>query len=86
MDILLEIQDEPTPAHRMLRLEALCWWLVGRGTREQISALWRHVGDIAEATRAMTLRWWSSINEYVTDRIGLLLHGQTAVVNQAACY
>jgi len=84
VDILLEIQEEPTPAHRMLRLEALCWWLVGQGTPLQVSALWRHVGDTAEATRAMTLRWWASINEYVTDRIGLSLQCRTMAVEAAA--
>lgn len=84
VDILLEIQEEPTPAHRMLRLEALCWWLVGQGTPLQVSALWRHVGDTAEATRAMTLRWWASINEYVTDHIGLSLQCRTVAVEAAA--
>lgn len=86
VDILLEIQEEPTPAHRMLHLEALCWWLVGSGTQLQVSALWRHVGDTAEATRAMTLRWWTSINEYVTDRIGLSLHCPQAVDDAAALH
>ncbi len=67
-------QEEPTPAHRMLRLDALCWWLVGKPRTYQLSTLWRRVGDFAEVTRAMTLRWWASINEYVTDRIGISVH------------
>ena len=76
LDLLIEIQDEPTPAHQMLGLDAICWWLVGFGSTDHAAAIWRLVGDYAAATQAMTLRWWSAVNEYVTDRIGLFLHSQ----------
>jgi hypothetical protein len=76
LDLLIEIQDEPTPAHQMLRLDAMCWWLVGFGSPDHAAAIWRRVGDYATATQAMTLRWWSQVNEYVTDRIGLFLQLQ----------
>jgi hypothetical protein len=76
LDLLIEIQDEPTPAHQMLRLDAMCWWLVGLGSTDDAAALWRLVGDSAAATLAMTLRWWSAVNEHVTDGIGLFLHSQ----------
>lgn len=76
VNMLVEIQDELTPAHRMLRLDALCWWMVSRYQENLLAGLWMGVGELAEATRAMSLRWWATINEYVTDRIGknLWLH------------
>jgi hypothetical protein len=74
LDLLIEIQDELTPAHQMLRLDAMCWWLVGFGSPDHAAAIWRRVGDSAATTQAMTLRWWSQVNEYVSDRIGLFLH------------
>ncbi len=86
VDLLIEIQDEPTPAHRMLRLDALCWWLIGLDSREGVAALWQSVGDCAATTRAMTLRWWGAINEYVTDRIGLSMHRRGGMSDVATCH
>ena len=56
LNILIEIQDDPTPAHHMLRLDAICWWLVGFGSTDDAAAIGQLVGDSAAATQARTLR------------------------------
>ena len=60
----------------MLRLDAICWWLVGFGSTDDAAAIGQLVGDSAAATQAMTLGCWSVVNECVTDRNGLPLHLQ----------
>jgi hypothetical protein len=60
----------------MPRLDAIFWWLEGFGSTDHAAAIWQLVGHSVAATQAMTLRWWSVVNEYGTDRIGLFLHLQ----------
>jgi hypothetical protein len=71
---LTHLHELPTPAERMLQLEALCWWLVGYSTKKPLKELWCRIGDLSEMTLSLSLRWWQKINEYVSERIGSLLY------------
>ena len=73
VDELLEIMEETTPTQQMLRLEALSWWLVNFSTKNSIYELWRLIGDVAVKTIAMSLRSWTTINEYLSERLGVFL-------------
>lgn len=68
-----EIQREPTPAHRMLRLDALAWSMASIASKVSIGHLWRLVADFAANARKVTLRFWQLVNESMVDRLGALL-------------
>lgn len=77
---LSRLPDLKTPAERMLHLDALSWWLLGFSSKKPIRELWRLIGEMAETARAISLRWWQAINEYVSERIGALLYLDFAAV------
>jgi len=73
VDELSKLPEFKTPSERMLHLDTLCWWLVRYSSKNSLRELWRRVGDLSETNRAITLRWWQQINEYVSERIGALM-------------
>ena len=62
------------PTERMLRLEALAWWMVGYGAQNSLCSLWQRIGALAETNRAITLRTGQTVNEYLSERLGESLH------------
>jgi transposase InsO family protein len=71
---LIELAELPSPAHQMLRLDALAWWLVRYGASYPLEALWKKIEALATLSIHVSLRWWSTIVEYLGERIGLLLY------------
>jgi transposase InsO family protein len=72
----LELQNEKSPLRRILRLDALSLWMVGYSTKYSIEELWRLVVGLSEKTLVLNLKWWSSIVEYLNDKIGNLLFNE----------
>lgn len=70
---LIKIQAETTPSLRMLKLDAIAWWMVGYGSKNSLQRLWRLVGDLVEKNLSFNLNWWLSINEFLYEKIGNLL-------------
>ena len=71
---LVELADLPSPAHQMLRLDALAWWLVRYGASHPVAALWKKIGALAARSIRISLRWWATIVEYLGEHIGLMLY------------
>ena len=70
---LQKIQDEISPSHRMLGLDALGWGLGRISAKIPLTELWRKVGDLSEMNISISLRWWSEVNEYLYDKLGDIL-------------
>jgi transposase InsO family protein len=71
---MIAAEGEPTPAHQMLRLDALAWHLARYGATASLPALWERIGQLAAETIRMSLRWWQAASSYLNDLIGELLH------------
>ena len=73
VEAIAKMQDELTPAHRMLKLDSLAWWMVSNVHCINIKQLWQVVCDSVTRMRKISLRFWQLVNEYMVDRIGGIL-------------
>ena len=63
-----------SPTERLLRLDALAWWLIDYGRRSTLALLWTEIGRQASRSISITLRWWSAVVEYLGERLGQMLY------------
>ena len=75
---LIQLADLPSPAHQMLRLDALAWWLVRYSASRLVQTLWKKIETLAARSTRVSLRWWTIIVEYLGERIGGMLYRPTS--------
>lgn len=62
--------NDPIPVQRLLRLDALTWWLIAYAQRASLPTLWIRIERLAIASIRISERWWMQVVRYVHDRIG----------------
>jgi len=79
LDELLCLNDEPSPSHVCLKLDALCFWLANYSGCGKLPELWQRICRLSEKHLRISSRWWQQINEYISEKIGEILYGHSSV-------
>lgn len=70
-DDLIQASREPTPSHILLRLDALCFWLLRfQNAGGSISTFWNQIETICHRTNSISLSFWQRTCEYLFERLG----------------
>ena len=71
---LTSVSEEPSASHKLLKLDAVCWWLVSYSHAGNLIEMWQKLCNMAESTLDMSLKWWQEIHEYISEKLFDLLY------------
>lgn len=74
VDEMVKIPDLPSPSHQMLNLDAIAWWLIEYSTQRPLYNLWKQIEACAARSIFLTLKTWSMITSYLSERIGKFIY------------
>ncbi len=74
---LTNISEDPSPSHKLLKLDAVCWWLVSFSPSGNLIQLWRKICGLAESALNISLKWWQQINEYISEKLSKLIYDRS---------
>jgi hypothetical protein len=71
---LSEASGHSSSTHLLMSVESLCWALTDFMTTHQLPQLWEKIVLAAQRSRAISQRKWQLINEFIHERLGLVLY------------
>jgi hypothetical protein len=58
----------------MLKLDAIAWWLIEYSAQRPLYSLWKQIESCAARSIFLTLKTWSMITSYLSERIGKFIY------------
>jgi hypothetical protein len=71
---LSDIENEESPLHQRYHLQALIFFLISISTKVSLPDLWTMIIDGQVRSNLVSLRWFSSVQEFVYEHVGDLLY------------
>ncbi len=73
---MIALSDLPSPSHQLMHLDAMAWSLSSYARKRSLVSLWKKIETLASRSIRLSLRWWSAITEYLSERLGEMLYSE----------